>query len=108
MGSVGKRVMIEEEGTIEILGGARFNIGFGDVEDVPADSLRIGLGGILAGEGIVVGNLLNDGGIVTPMFSPGTLHVQGNYTQLPSGLLSSRSRIRSSGNYDQPSPAARR
>ena len=43
-------------------------------------------GGLLGGQGIIGGNLVNSG-VVSPGSSPGTLTVNGNYTQNPSGTL---------------------
>jgi hypothetical protein len=43
-------------------------------------------GGALAGTGTVDGNL-NNGALVSPGHSPGSLRVTGNYTQSPSGTL---------------------
>jgi autotransporter-associated beta strand protein len=41
----------------------------------------------LAGSGLIGVDLLNFSGIVSPGNSPGTLHVAGNYVQLPQGVL---------------------
>jgi autotransporter-associated beta strand protein len=43
-------------------------------------------GGLLGGHGVIGGNLVNSG-VVSPGSSPGTLTVNGNYTQNPSGTL---------------------
>ena len=43
-------------------------------------------GGLLGGQGIIGGNLVN-GGVVSPGSSPGTLTVNGDYTQNPNGTL---------------------
>ena len=43
-------------------------------------------GGLLGGSGIIGGNLVNSG-VVSPGSSPGTLTVNGDYTQNPSGTL---------------------
>ena len=44
-------------------------------------------GGTLGGAGTLAGNLVNTGGIVSPGNSPGTLTVNGDYTQSGSGVL---------------------
>ena len=44
------------------------------------------LAGLLGGNGSILGNLIN-GGLVSPGHSPGQIHVSGNYTQTPSGVL---------------------
>jgi len=44
-------------------------------------------GGALQGTGIVTGNVVNTGGIVSPGNSPGILRIVGNYTQGPTGTL---------------------
>lgn len=43
-------------------------------------------GGVLNGNGTIMGDVRN-GGVITPGFSPGTIGVQGNYTQTLSGTL---------------------
>ena len=43
--------------------------------------------GVFGGGGVVVGDLTNNGGIVTPGNSPGELTVTGDYTQGPDGTL---------------------
>jgi T5SS/PEP-CTERM-associated repeat protein len=50
---------------------------------VVADQIRIGPGGTLNGNGgTIVGNVVNDGGIVNPGGSPGLLSIVGSYTHL--------------------------
>ena len=51
-----------------------------------AKGVHIGAGGILQGNGTVVGNLTN-GGVVAPGNSPGTFTVNGNFTQTSGGTL---------------------
>ena len=45
------------------------------------------LSGVLAGTNIVTGTVVNNGGIVSPGASPGTLIISGNYTQATGGTL---------------------
>jgi T5SS/PEP-CTERM-associated repeat protein len=45
---------------------------------VKGDAVRIGSGGILSGNGTVIGNVVNAGGIIAPGNSPGTLTIQGS------------------------------
>lgn len=51
---------------------------------IPGD-LEINSGGSLQGYGTVGGNVSNNGGIVSPANSIGTLTILGDYTQTPSG-----------------------
>ncbi|MFI5337423.1 MAG: autotransporter domain-containing protein, partial [Opitutales bacterium] len=55
-------------------------------------------GGLLGGNGTVNGNLTNSG-IVSPGYSPGTIHVTGNYLQNASGILLIQ--LASASSYDQ-------
>lgn len=50
-------------------------------------TLRVGSGGTLAGSGEITGNVLIDGGTVSPGASPGALKITGNYNQLPTSVL---------------------
>jgi hypothetical protein len=56
-------------------------------------------GGVLQGGGQVSGNLSNSGGTVRPGTSPGTLTVNGNYTQGAGGTLASE--IASASSFDR-------
>ena len=44
-------------------------------------------GGILMGDGTITGNVVNNGGVVNVGSSPGTLSIDGDYTQGPGGML---------------------
>lgn len=77
-------------GTVTVIGGA-INLGWanGASTGAPAvmtmnggtasaDTLRLGAGGVLAGNGTVVADVIN-GGTLTPGFSPGRLVIDGGY-----------------------------
>jgi fibronectin-binding autotransporter adhesin len=51
---------------------------------LPAITLRAGT---LSGVGTIIGDVLNEGGRVSPGESHGTLHIQGDYVQGPDGSL---------------------
>ncbi len=51
-----------------------------------APGVNIFGGGLLGGSGLIAANVLN-GGVVSPGNSPGTLTINGNYTQTSSGTL---------------------
>lgn len=50
-----------------------------DTSSVQADTIRIGAGGVLGGDGTVIGNVVN-GGTINAGNSPGRLRIQGGYT----------------------------
>ena len=50
-------------------------------------ALNLLAGGILKGTGIIVGDVYNTAGTVAPGASAGTLTINGNYVQGPSGML---------------------
>jgi T5SS/PEP-CTERM-associated repeat protein len=68
----------EGTGSLSVLNGAV----------VEAQSLRVGPHGLLSGDGTIIGDVVVDGGTVSPGASPGALHITGNYHQLPDSLLS--------------------
>lgn len=73
------------DATADVSGGGRINVGEGVL---PSDgTIRVGPGGTLAGNGTIIGDVLVDGGTVSPGASPGALHITGNYHQLPGGIL---------------------
>lgn len=53
---------------------------------ISATSLNISSGGTLDGNGNIHGNVVNSGRI-SPGMSPGMIHIEGDYTQNPSGVL---------------------
>ena len=59
-----------------------------DLENATLDVQQLNIlpGGFLGGNGNLLGNLFN-AGIVSPGHSPGRIHLAGNYTQAPTGLL---------------------
>lgn len=75
-------------GTLDAQGGFTQSAGFtqfkGGNLKTPTAALH---GGKLGGIGTLTGDLQNDGGIVAPGFSPGTITINGNYTQSASGAL---------------------
>lgn len=50
-------------------------------------SLTVAIGGRLTGTGTLIGDLVNDGGVVGPGASPGTLSVDGDYVQTLGSIL---------------------
>jgi T5SS/PEP-CTERM-associated repeat protein len=44
-------------------------------------NVTLGPGGTLRGDGTVTGNVVNNGGTIMPGNSPGTLHINGDFTQ---------------------------
>ncbi|MBX3415726.1 MAG: hypothetical protein KF708_23785 [Pirellulales bacterium] len=86
---VGNRLSIGEQGTVRLSNGSgRINVGAGTLDATPQGTLRLGPGGVLAGTGTVEGNVLIDGGLVAPGFSPGTLTIDGSLTYGSSSTLS--------------------
>ncbi len=66
-----------------------------------AGALVMSSGGILSGAGTIIGDVINDGGLVSPGFSPGALHITGNYLQGPAGVLELEIGGEMAGLYDQ-------
>lgn len=75
-------------GTLEAQGGFTQTAGFTQFKGGHLKTTTALLrGGKIGGIGTLTGNLQNDGGIVAPGFSPGTITINGNYTQSASGVL---------------------
>jgi hypothetical protein len=75
---VTNRVNVRSNGRIFMNGGSMI-VGTGAATPV-ADTLHVTAGGFLAGDGRVVGDVINAGGIVVPGASPGELVIEGDYT----------------------------
>jgi autotransporter-associated beta strand protein/T5SS/PEP-CTERM-associated repeat protein len=78
-----------DNGTVDVasLGPAGILIVGASVPAGTAGTVLVTSGGTLEGTGNIIGNLVNDGGTVKPGHSPGTLNIQGNYTQGSTGTL---------------------
>jgi T5SS/PEP-CTERM-associated repeat protein len=82
--TVANTLVVGGDGTVNLDGG-RMAVGTGGLP-TNVGALRVGPGGLVAGVGTVIGNLTNEGE-VAPGNSPGTLKVQGNFTQGVNGIL---------------------
>jgi T5SS/PEP-CTERM-associated repeat protein len=76
---------IGARGTIDVDDQGVVNVGSGEAP-LPG-TLRVGPSGTLDGSGHIIGDVMVDGGIVSPGFSPGTLRIDGTYNQGPAGQL---------------------
>jgi hypothetical protein len=83
--NIANSLQINSQSTVNVSGGGIINIGGGSLPD--PGTLRVGSGGTLAGSGTILGDVLADGGTVSPGASPGALHITGNYHQLAGGVL---------------------
>jgi len=72
-------------GTVQVTAGELVFMLNGGTYD-PGETLNLGSGEVLAGSGTVAANLVN-GGTVSPGASPGVITVDGDYTQLETGVL---------------------
>ena len=72
--TVGQRVELWDQDTVDLTGGGRLRVGAGAVP-ADRDRLYVGPGGLLAGTGTVLGTVVNLGGVIAPGHSIGTLSV---------------------------------
>jgi T5SS/PEP-CTERM-associated repeat protein len=82
---VANTLRLGSDGTVDVEDMGTINVGDGNLPN--PNTLRVGPNGTLAGTGTIIGDVVVDGGTVSPGASPGTLHITGNYHQLPGGLL---------------------
>jgi fibronectin-binding autotransporter adhesin len=85
--SAGIQVLTGNNGTVDVTGGGSLAVGNIGAMTPAAGSALVGTGGIVGGTGTIKGTLVNDGGSVQPGFSPGILHVVGDYSQHVGGTL---------------------
>lgn len=71
-------------GVVSEGGSASLVVSSGSVLTAP--TVEIGANGVLGGNGTIIGNVIN-GGTINPGNSPGTLTVQGNYSNSPGARL---------------------
>lgn len=75
------------EGTVDVTSGGRIQVGAGDVTTVPSGAIRIGAGGVLFGDGTILGDVILSGGTISPGHSPGIMRVEGDLTLGSQGSL---------------------
>lgn len=80
-------LLIGDNGTIDLTGEGTMTVGdIGMLVPSPA-SILVGSGGTVKGTGLIKGAVVNSSGTMSPGFSPGALHIEGNYTQASEGML---------------------
>jgi len=72
--SVGSALKTWLDSVVDVTGGGRIVVGNGGLAGDPG-TVRVGPGGLLGGIGTIKGEVVNDGGVVAPGFSPGILYV---------------------------------
>ncbi len=100
VGSVLQVLTILHVGEDKLLGGGPGQLTVSSGGTVKADTIEVGPGGKILGDGTIEGNVINMGGLIAPGFSPGTLTINGNYTQL-AGLLELEVAGLGLGQFDQ-------
>jgi T5SS/PEP-CTERM-associated repeat protein len=82
----GQLLHLWSDGVVDVSTGGSVHVG--SIAS-PTDTGRIviGSGGTLSGIGTLIGDVIVDGGTVSPGASPGALRVDGNYSQLAGSLL---------------------
>jgi len=84
--TAGELLHVWNSGTVDVSQGGSVEVG--TVTTAAAlGTMKIGSGGTLSGTGTLIGDVIVDGGTVSPGASPGSLIVDGNYHQLSSGRL---------------------
>lgn len=76
-----------DDGVVDVAGSTAAvvaGLAGGPVQDA---SLTVAVGGRLTGTGTIIGDLVNDGGVVGPGASPGSLSVDGDYAQTLGAIL---------------------
>jgi T5SS/PEP-CTERM-associated repeat protein len=85
---------------IDLTGGGLVEVGTVGSPASP-NMIKVGSGGLLSGNGQILGNVLVDGGSFAPGASPGTFSIAGNVTQLAAGVLDLEIAGPASTQYDQ-------
>ncbi len=82
---IAHRLAVRDNGIVDVRNNGIVNVGLGELPS--PGTVRVGPEGTLSGTGTILGEILVDGGTVEPGASPGTLHIDGNFRQLPDGVL---------------------
>lgn len=98
LATVGERLLIGAAGVVDVDSEGKVTIG----NATPVSgAIVVGTGGTLGGTGTIIGDVLVDSGDVAPGFSPGTLHIDGNFEQGSLGRLFMEIGGALPGQYDQ-------
>ncbi len=89
------------QGTVDVRGGGRIQVGTGDSATVPPGSIRVGPGGTVAGTGLLLGDVIVNGGTLSPGHSPGALTIDGSFSLDPSSTMLMEVGGTQQGSYDQ-------
>jgi hypothetical protein len=87
--------------TVDLTAGGKMLVGSGDVDSLPAGTLKVGFGGTLAGTGTIKANVVGEGATLSPGHSPGTLTIDGDLTLDPSSVLTMEIGGTDPGQFDQ-------
>ena len=99
--TVGSKVESWAGSTVDVSDGGHLLIGLGNVDTITDGTVQVGPGGTLAGTGAVIGNVVVNGGEVSPGHSPGLLTVTGDLTLDPSSTLTIQIGGTGAGQFDQ-------
>lgn len=99
VGNANLFVLLDSGGSFTQTGGSLL-VNDGRVFAVSGNALQV-QGGIVGGNGTLAASVVNQGGIVAPGFSVGTLTISGDYVQGSSGLLLLDVEGVAPGQYDQ-------
>lgn len=75
------------QGVVDVLGGGRVTAGDVLPAHAAPGTVRIGLGGTLAGDGTIKGKVVLAGGTLSPGHSPGALRIEGELEVLPDSVI---------------------
>ncbi len=96
---VGQHLHLWQQGTLEV--SQQGAVIVGESAASIASTVLIANGGTLSGTGTIIGDVLTDGGILSPGASPGVLHIDGNLTVAAGQLLIELGGLTAGTDYDQ-------
>ena len=76
--SIGSSLTTWRVGTVDVIVNGRILIGEGQIDDVAQSTILVGSGGTLAGDGTIIGDVVLNGGSLSPGHSPGLLTIDGD------------------------------
>ena len=75
-----------DSGVVSVFTGGTILLGYGDFGPTTPGHLQVSDGGTLGGRGLINATVDNTGGTIDPGFSPGTLHINGDFN-MTGGLI---------------------
>ncbi len=89
------------QGKVDVSAGGKVRVGSASLVPQPAGSVIVTSGGTLGGDGLIIGDVILNGGTLSPGHSPGRLTISGSFTAASSSTTAMEIGGTGPGTHDQ-------